>query len=35
MNNTFKGSIDDAETHRLLSNKKQELFEKGELKEYC
>ena len=35
MNNTFKGSITDAETHRILSNKKQELFEKGDLKEYC
>lgn len=35
MNNTFKGYMDDAYTHRVLANKKQELFEQGKLKEYC
>lgn len=35
LNNTFTGFISDSEVHRMLANKKQELFEQGKLKEYC
>lgn len=35
MNNTFKGSLEDAKIHRTLQNYKSELLESGKLKEYC
>ena len=34
-NQSFKGSISDAEVSRILSNQKVDLIKKGELKEYC
>lgn len=34
-NQSFKGSISDAEVSRILGNQKADLIKKGELKEYC
>lgn len=34
-NQSFKGSISDAEVSRILANKKSELIRDGKLKEYC
>lgn len=35
LNNNFQGSLTDAQIHRTLANRKQELFEQNVLKEYC
>lgn len=35
MNSNFQGSMDDATLNRILANKKQDLMNKGELKEKC
>lgn len=35
INNTFKGSLEDSQIHRILQNYKSELIESGKLKEYC
>lgn len=35
LNNTSPNLLQQAEVHRILSNYKQELIEKGELKEFC